>query len=91
MGKKYLIVSEEDTIGVGTGNPDEVLALLLNAYLSVWNKEKFNIDVVKVGEKIIDMMEDFRQDDSDIDLKDLLEILFGEDVCDDSKRIKTDD
>lgn len=84
MGKKYLIVSEEDTIGVGTGNPDEVLALLLNAYLSVWNKEKFNIDVVKVGEKIIDMMEDFRQDDSDIDLKDLLEILFGEDVCDDN-------
>lgn len=84
MGKKYLIVSEESTIGVGTENPDDVLALLLNAYLSVWNKEKFNIDVVKVGEKIIDMMEDFRQDDSDIDLKDLLEILFGEDVCDDN-------
>lgn len=84
MEKKYLIVSEEGTIGVGTGNPDDVLALLLHAYLSVWSKEKFNIDVVKVGEKIIDMMEDFRQDDSDIDLKDLLEILFGEDVCDDN-------
>lgn len=84
MEKKYLIVSEEGTIGVGTGNPDDVLALLLNAYLSVWSEEKFNIDVVKVGEKIIDMMEDFRQDDSDIDLKDLLEILFGEDACDDN-------
>ena len=84
MEKEYLIVSEEGTIGVGTENPDDVLALLLTAYLSVWNKEKFNIDVVKVGEKIIDMMEDFRQDDSDIDLKDLLEILFGEDVCDDN-------
>ena len=84
MEKKYLIVSEEGTIGVGTENPDDVLALLLNAYLSVWDKEKFNIDVVKVGEKIIDMMEDFKQDDSDIDLKDLLEILFGEDVCDDN-------
>ena len=84
MEKKYLIVSEEGTIGVGIGDPDNVLALLLHAYLSVWNKEKFNIDVVKVGEKIIDMMEDFRQDDSDIDLKDLLEILFGEDVCDDN-------
>lgn len=84
MGKKYLIVSEEGTIEVGTGNPDDVLALLLTAYLSVWNKEKFNIDVVKVGEKIIDMMEDFRQDDSDIDLNDLLEILFWEDICDDN-------
>lgn len=84
MEKEYLIVSEEGTIGVGTENPDDVLALLLTAYLSVWNKEKFNIDVVKVGEKIIDMMEDFRQDDSDIDLNDLLEILFGEDVCDDN-------
>jgi len=84
MEKKYLIVSEEDTIVVGTENPDDVLALLLNAYLNVWNKEKFNIDVAKVGEKIIDMMEDFRQDDSDIDLNDLLEILFGEDVCDDN-------
>ncbi|MBO5987247.1 MAG: hypothetical protein J6Q02_10715 [Lachnospiraceae bacterium] len=84
MEKKYLIVSEEGTIGVGIGDPDNVLALLLHAYLSVCNKEKFNIDVVKVGEKIIDMIEDFRQDDSDIDLNDLLEILFWEDICDDN-------
>ena len=90
MGKKYLIVSEEDMIGVGTKNPDDVLALLLNAYLSVWNKEIFNIDVVKVGEKIIDMMMDFEQDD-DTMLVDIFDIFFKEDRDDDSKRIKTDD
>ena len=90
MGKKYLIVSEEGTIEVGTGNPDDVLALLLTAYLSVWNKEKFNIDVVKVGEKIIDMMMDFEQDD-DTMLVDIFDIFFKEDRDDDSKRIKTDD
>lgn len=90
MEKKYLIVSEEGTIGVGTGNSDDVLALLLNAYLSVWNKEKFNIDVVKVGEKIIDMMMDFEQDD-DTMLVNIFDIFFKEDRDDDSKRIKTDD
>lgn len=90
MGKKYLIVSEEDTIVVGTENPDDVLALLLNAYLNVWNKEKFNIDVAKVGEKIIDMMMDFEQDD-DTMLVDIFDIFFKEDRDDDSKRIKTED
>lgn len=90
MGKKYLIVSDEGTIGVGTGNPDDVLALLLTAYLSVWNKEIFNIDVVEVGEKIIDMMMDFEQDD-DTMLVDIFDIFFKEDRDDDSKRIKTDD
>lgn len=90
MWKKYLIVGEEDMIGVGTRNPDDILALLLNAYLSVWNKEKFNIDVVKVGEKIIDMMMDSEQDD-DTMLVDIFDIFFKEDKDDDSKRIKTDD
>ena len=90
MEKKYLIVSEEGTIGVGIGNPDDVLALLLHAYLSVWNKEKFNIDVVKAGEKIIDMMMDFEQDD-DTMLVDIFDIFFKEDRDDDGKRIKTDD
>ena len=32
----------------------------------------------------IGLTDDFRHDDSDIDLNDLLEILFGEDVCDDN-------
>lgn len=90
MEKKYLIVSEEDMIGVGTENPNDVLALLLTAYLSVWNKEIFNIDVVEVGEKIIDMMMDFEQDD-DTMLVDIFDIFFKEDRDDDSKRIKTDD
>ena len=90
MEKKYLIVSEEGAIGFGTENPNDVLALLLTAYLSVWNKEIFNIDVVEVGEKIIDMMMDFEQDD-DTMLVDIFDIFFKEDRDDDSKRIKTDD
>ena len=84
MEKQYLIVSNDAVIGTGNKDPDDVLARLLYAYLSVWDKEKFNIDMNKAGDRIIDMMEDFRQDDSDIDLNDLLEILFGEDVCDDN-------
>ena len=84
MEKQYLIVSNVAVIETGNKDPDDVLARLLYAYLSVWDKEKFNIDMNKAGDRIIDMMEDFRQDDSDIDLNDLLEILFGEDVCDDN-------
>ena len=84
MEKQYLIISNDAVIGTGNKDPDDVLARLLYAYLSVWDKEKFNIDMNKAGDRIIDMMEDFRHDDSDIDLNDLLEILFGEDVCDDN-------
>ena len=84
MEKQYLIISNDAVIETGNKDPDDVLARLLYAYLSVWDKEKFNIDMNKAGDRIIDMMEDFRQDDSDIDLNDLLEILFGEDVCDDN-------
>lgn len=80
--KQYLIVSEKGVIGSGIKNPDDVLAMLLFGYLSVWNEDKFKIDICEAGKKIVDLMMSLEQDDEP-DLEDLLEMLFEEDNEDD--------
>ena len=80
--KQYLIVSEKGVIGSGIKNPDDVLAMLLFGYLSVWNEDKFKIDIFEAGKKIVDLMMSLEQDDEP-DLEDLLEMLFEEDNEDD--------
>lgn len=75
--KQYLIVSEKGVIGSGIKNPDDVLAMLLFGYLSVWNEDKFKIDIFEAGKKIVDLMMNLGQDDEP-DLEDLLEMLFEE-------------
>ena len=80
--KQYLIVSEKGVIGSGIKNPDDVLAMLLFGYLSVWNEDKFKIDIFEAGKKIVDLMMSLGQDDEP-DLEDLLEMLFEEDNEDD--------
>ena len=82
MGKKpknFIIVTDDGVMGAGIKDPEVILATLLHAYLQVWNNDIFEIDIVKTGEKIVDMMEAERRDDDEPDLEQLLKMLFEDD------------
>lgn len=82
MGKKmkdFIIVTDDGVIGAGIKEPEVILAMLLHAYLQVWNNDIYEIDIVETGKKIVDMMEDERHDDDEPDLEHLLKMLFEED------------
>lgn len=83
MGKKmkdFIIVTEDGVMGAGIKDSNVVLAMLLHAYLQVWNNDVFEIDILETGKKIVDLMEHAEQsDEEELDLEQLLKMLFGED------------
>lgn len=59
-----------------TNNENELLAMLMYAYLRVWSDTKFEVNIVETADKIVDMMGEMRVSNKEEDLAKLLSKLF---------------
>lgn len=85
--KKFVIVSDDGIIGSKGVKVDEVLAMLLHAFLCAWDRDKYSIDIVNAGEGIIDALDKYAKAKADpIDeLGEMLAKLFGTDDDDEDE------
>lgn len=75
MEKKFLLITEKGLIGTKDLDTNEALAMLLHAYLDLWDDRKFNIDVLSAAEAIIDMLPKYASGNNNDFLNDLNELL----------------
>lgn len=81
MEKKFLLITEKGLIGTKDLDTNEALAMLLHAYLDLWDDRKFNIDVLSAAEAIVDMLPKYASGNMDnilSDLDDLLKAIFDD-------------
>ena len=86
--KKFVIVSEDGIIGSKGVKVDEVLAMLLHAFLCAWDRDKYSIDIVNAGEGVIDMLAMYKKEEKEDPIDELGEMLanlFGADDDDEDE------
>lgn len=86
--KKFVIVSDDGIIGSKGVKVDEVLAMLLHAFLCAWDRDKYSIDIVNAGEGVIDMLDKYKKTekpDPIDELGEMLAKLFGVDKDDEGE------
>lgn len=77
---RNMILITDEKIITKIMDPNEVMAKLLYAFLSVWNDEKCSIDILDVAEHIVDLLSGISSESS---LFDMLERIFSGDDGDD--------
>lgn len=80
--KRFVIVSEDGIIGSNGVEVDEVLGMLLHAFLCAWDRDKYSIDIVNAGKGVIDMLAIYKKEekaDPIDELGEMLARLFGVD------------
>ena len=81
--KKFVLISEKGIMGSKGMEPVEVMAMIVDAFLQMWNEEVFEIDMEKGVTSIIEAMEksmigaepDDDEDDADDDDDDDMEVV----------------
>lgn len=79
--KDFIIVSDKGVVS-GMDDPNKVMAMLMSAYLEVWNREVHKIDVVETAMKIVDLLQDIgnsEKDDDEMTFMEVLEYILGDD------------
>ena len=64
--KDFIIVTEKGVMS-GEKDPSKILAMLMYAYLNVWNNDIGEIDVMKAGSKIVELLDEMMNEDDDED------------------------
>lgn len=75
--KNFIIITDKGIVGSKGQGPTEILTRILLAFLEVWNREMFDIDVESAAKSILDMMVKMEEkEETEEDLYEILKKLF---------------
>lgn len=75
--KNFIIITDKGIVGSKGQGPTEILTRILLAFLEVWNREMFDIDVESAAKNILDMMVKMEEkEETEEDLYEILKKLF---------------
>ena len=70
--KEFIVIGENGMFAGGISDPSKVMAMLMLAYLEVWNKEVFPIkDYNKASEVLMNAMSSLKEEESEFDPDDV--------------------
>ncbi len=97
--KKFIMISEKGLVASGTESKEEIMAMILYAFLDMWCETKYEVDINEATKAILkalyDVSEEEEDDDADADADEgeyarksavdlAFEMLFGDDDDDES-------